>query len=259
MPGSREELAAQLRFVLSERALRVVFQPIFAFREGAILGYEALVRGPEGSQLHHPADLFAAASAQGSVLELNIICIQEVLRSFARHRLPGRLFLNFSPQLLAERGFSQERSRRFLTALGLEPERVVIELTEDFPIVDFRLVKESLLLYRSMGFRVAIDDLGEGFASLRLWLELRPEFVKVDKHFVDGIATDPLKAPFLRAIQHIAESCDSLVVAEGIENADDFRVVKDIGIAFGQGWFIGRPCESPVHALAPEVARANAV
>jgi GGDEF domain-containing protein len=114
------------------------------------------------------------------------------------------------------------------------------------------------MLYRSMGFRVAIDDLGEGFASLRLWSELRPEFVKADKHFVTGLAQDPVKLQFLRAIQHIAENSGSLVIAEGIENAADFKVVKDVGVACGQGWFIGRPAEQPITALPEEVARAHA-
>jgi GGDEF domain-containing protein len=135
---------------------------------------------------------------------------------------------------------------------------VVIELTEDYPTVDFRMVHEALMLYRAMGFRIAIDDLGEGFASLRLWSELKPEFVKADKHFVSGIAGDPVKLHFLRAIQHIADHCGSLVIAEGIENAEDFRVAKDIGIACGQGWFIGRPCDRPTGRLPGEAALAYA-
>src|SRR5207253_8045385 len=142
---------------------------------------------------------------------------------------------------IMQRGFEQDRALRFLKGLGIEPERVVIELTEDYPTVDFRFVHESLMQYRAMGFRVAIDDLGEGFASLRLWSELRPEFVKADKHFVTGVANDPVKAQFLRAIQDIAESAGAQVIAEGIETAADFKVVKDMGLACGQGWFIGRP------------------
>ena len=114
------------------------------------------------------------------------------------------------------------------------------------------------MLYRSMGFRVAIDDLGEGFASLRLWSELRPEYVKADKHFVRGIAGDPVKLQFLRAIQHIAENSGSQVIAEGIERAEDFRVAKDIGIACGQGWFIGRPAARPNTCLTPEAEAAFA-
>jgi EAL domain-containing protein (putative c-di-GMP-specific phosphodiesterase class I)/GGDEF domain-containing protein len=252
----RGEAFEQLRRILEDRSLGTVFQPIFGFREGRIIGYEALVRGPEGSLLHTPFELFTAAQQAGLALELNIVCVQEILRAFARAALDGSLFLNISPQLIMQRGFEQERAGRFLRQLGLEPARVVIELTEDYPTFDFRSVHESLMLYRAMGFRVAIDDLGEGFASLRLWSELRPEFVKADKHFVSGIAGDPVKLQFLRAIQHIAENSGSQVIAEGIESADDFRIAKDIGIACGQGWFIGRPSEQPNTRLTGEAALA---
>jgi EAL domain-containing protein (putative c-di-GMP-specific phosphodiesterase class I)/GGDEF domain-containing protein len=233
---------------LDERQLATHFQPIFDFRAGRFLGYEALVRGPSGSLLETPVELFRAAQAHDALVELNAICIASVLRAFSRSGLPGKLFLNISPQLIVQRGFDQERARRFMAGLGLDPKRVTIELTEDYPTYDFDLVRESLALYRSMGFDVAIDDLGEGFASLRLWAELRPEYVKADKHFVSGIAGDPVKVQFLRAIQHIAENCGSQVIAEGIESAADFKMAKDIGVAFGQGFFIGHPAEAPPHA-----------
>ena len=254
----RQEASRQLRAVLKDDGLATVIQPIFGFREGRILGFEALVRGPEGSAIETPFDLFTAAQDAGLALELNLACVQRILRTFSASKLEGSLFLNVSPQLIMQRGFDQHRAARFMEGLGLAPDRVVIELTEDYPTVDFRLVHESLMHYRAMGFRVAIDDLGEGFASLRLWSELRPEFVKADKHFVSGIATDPVKHQFLRAIQHIAENCGSLVIAEGIENAEDFRVAKDIGIACGQGWFIGRPAESPNTRLPGEAELAFA-
>ena len=253
----RQDASRELRRVLEEKSLATVFQPILGFREGRFIGYEALVRGPRGSLIQTPTALFAAAAEEGLAVELNLLCIQQMLRAFAASGLEGSLFLNVSPQLIVRHLHDQERAARFMQSLGLPAERVVIELTEDYPTVDFAHVHESLMLYRSMGFRIAIDDLGEGFASLRLWSELRPEYVKADKHFVTGIADDPVKVQFLRAIQHIAESCGSLVIAEGIENAADFRVVKDIGIACGQGYFIGHPAERPAAELPPEARRAN--
>ena len=251
-PASR-----QLHRVLEERALATVFQPIIGFREGRIVGYEALVRGARGSPLQSPAELFAAAAEEGLAVELNLLCIEQMLRAFAASELEGLLFLNVSPQLIVQRAHDQQRAAQFMRRIGLAAERVVIELTEDYPTADFARVHESLMLYRSLGFSIAIDDLGEGFASLRLWSELRPEYVKADKHFVTGIADDPVKVQFLRAIQGIAESCGSLVIAEGIENAADFKVVKDIGIACGQGYFIGRPAEKPATELPPEARRAS--
>jgi EAL domain-containing protein (putative c-di-GMP-specific phosphodiesterase class I)/GGDEF domain-containing protein len=253
----RQDVSRELHRVLEEKSLATVFQPIFGFREGRMTGYEALVRGPRGSCMQTPTALFAAAEEEGLAVELNLLCIQQMLRAFAASGLEGSLFLNVSPQLIVRHLHDQERAARFMQSLGLPAQRVVIELTEDYPTVDFTQVHESLMLYRSLGFRIAIDDLGEGFASLRLWSELRPEYVKADKHFVTGIADDPVKVQFLRAIQHIADNCGSLVIAEGIENAADFRVVKDIGIACGQGWFIGHPAEKPERDLPAEARRAN--
>ena len=258
MGGPALAVSDELRKLIEQRALTVVFQPIYAFREAAVIGYEALVRGPEGSALQTPAALFSAANDQGLANEINVLCITEVLRAFAARDYPGRLFLNVSPQFILKRGFDRARAERFLADLGIAPDRVVIELTEDYPTFDFPVVHESLMLYRSMGFRIAIDDLGEGFASLRLWSELRPEFVKADKHFVTGVANDPVKAQFLRAIQDIAESAGAQVIAEGIETAADFKVVKDLGIACGQGWFIGRPAETAPDSLPEELLRAQA-
>lgn len=231
--------------VLERKAITVVFQPILALADGGIVGHEALVRGPAGTWLESPTALFAAAREAGSYERLAVLCIQETLRAFSAHGSQGLLFLNMSPRLVQRPGFDPARARRFLEGLELCPANVVIELTEDFPAITMRHLRESLLLYRSMGFRVALDDLGEGFSTLRLWSELRPEFVKADKHFVRGIARDAVKRQFLRSIQHIALRCGAQVIAEGVEVAEDLRAVRRIGVAMAQGWFIGRPQAVP--------------
>ena len=227
--------------VLERRAITVVFQPILALDRGRIVGHEALVRGPAGTWLEAPTALFAAAREAGCDERLAILCIQETLRAFSAHGSRGLLFLNMSPRLVQRPGFDPDRARRFLEALALPPASVVIELTEDFPAITMRHLRESLLLYRSLGFRVALDDLGEGFSTLRLWSELRPEFVKADKHFVRGVARDPVKRQFLRSMQHIARRCGTQVIAEGVEEAEDLRAVRRLGVALAQGWLIGRP------------------
>lgn len=227
--------------VLERRAISVVFQPILALADGSVVGHEALVRGPAGSWLESPTALFAAAREAGCYEALAVTCIQETLRAFAAQGSRGLLFLNISPRLVQRPGFDPARARRFLEELELRPDSVVIELTEDFPAITMRHLRDSLLLYRSLGFRVALDDLGEGFSTLRLWSELRPEYVKADKHFVRGIARDAVKRQFLRSIQHIARRCGSLVIAEGIEEAEDLRAARRLGVALAQGWFIGRP------------------
>jgi EAL domain-containing protein (putative c-di-GMP-specific phosphodiesterase class I) len=240
-PGNGHEVPESLDDVLGRRDVTIVFQPIVDLAGGAVAGHEALVRGPAGSWLESPAALFAAARQTGRFERLAILCIQETLRAFAANGSRGLLFLNMSPRLVQRPGFDPPRARRFLEDLRLDPASMVIELTEDYPAIDFRMLRESLRIYRSMGFRVALDDLGEGFSTLRLWSELRPEFVKADKHFVGGIARDAMKRQFLRSIQQIARRGGSQVIAEGVEEANDLRAVRRIGVAMAQGWLIGRP------------------
>ncbi len=234
-----------LREIIEQRRLSALFQPIIDLKSGEFLGFEGLIRGPADSPLHSPINLFGAAKQQGLQLELEMLSRQTVLEAFAKLNLPGSLFLNVSPETLTHPSFKNGQTLAFLHQLGLEPERVIIEITENQPTFDFEDMRNALLHYRSMGFKIAIDDLGEGFSSLRLWSELRPEFIKVDMHFVQGVDRDPVKLQFLKSIQHIAESCGTHVIAEGIETEAELRVVKDIGIVFGQGYFIARPSPTP--------------
>jgi len=253
-----DDEAAELRRIIDDGLLFPVFQPIIDFRVRAILGFESLIRGPETSRLHLPDPLFAAAARQGLSLALEHACRDASLRAFAAQRLPGRLFLNVTPGALLDLRMMNGHTRALLSELGIAANRIVIELTENQRITDMPGIQEALLHYRGRGFQIAIDDLGEGFANLRMWSELRPEFVKIDKHFVHGIADDRIKYHFVRAMQDLAEICNASLVAEGIESAVDFACIRDMGIACGQGYFIARPDSHPVRHLAPGVVAALA-
>lgn len=248
---------AELQRIMSERLLNPVFQPIIDLRARAFLGYEALIRGPQGSPLERPERLFATARAQGVGLDLEHLCRDAVLRAFAQLRLPGRLFINAAPKALLDERMSGAQTLELLEELGLSPSRIVIELTENEKITDLPGIYSALADYRRRGFQIAIDDLGEGFANLRMWSELRPEYVKIDKHFVHGIAEDRIKFHFVRAMQDLAEICRAALIAEGIEREEDFVCIRDMGIACGQGFFIARPTPSP--ARAPNSATMQAL
>ncbi len=241
--------------ILQRRDLSALFQPILDLRSGEIVGFEGLIRGPADNPLHSPINLFGAAQRHGLALEVEMLSRQVVLETFAQLKLPGNLFLNVSPQTLTHPGFKNGQTLNFMTELGLNPAQVIIEVTENQPTFDFVTMRNCLLHYRSMGFQIALDDLGEGFSSLRLWSELRPDFVKIDMHFVQGVNADPIKLQFLKSIQKIAESSGTRVIAEGVETEAELMVVKDIGIALCQGYFIARPSPTPALTPVPEVSR----
>lgn len=251
-----EQEVSELQAILDKGLLTPVFQPILDFRARAILGYEALIRGPEGSALHFPDQLFAAARRAGCSLALENACREACLRAFAAQSLAGRLFLNVTPACLLEPQLMNGETQALLRELALPANRIVLELTENQQITDLPGIREALLHYRGRGFQIAIDDLGEGFANLRMWSDLRPEFVKIDKHFVHGIADDRIKYHFVRAMQDLAEICNASLVAEGIERPEDFNCIRDMGIACGQGYFIERPTVTPLRQLALPVINA---
>lgn len=245
-----------VREILDGRLLTAMFQPIVTMKTGRIIGYEGLIRGPSNSPLHSPLNLFRAAAQAEMSLEMERRCREVVLGSFAQLDLPGKLFLNVSPECLLQPEFQRGETLAYMRSVGLTPDRVIIELTESQPTYDYNLLREGTVHYRSMGFEIAIDDLGEGFSSLRLWSELTPDFVKIDKHFIQNINQDPIKLQFVRSIQQIAENCGSRVIAEGVETQAEMMIIKDLGIAFGQGYLFARPNAVPTRIIPTEIAAA---
>lgn len=239
-----EQLSA-LSAILAQRSVHSLFQPIVCLSKRRILGYEALSRGPSNSPLHAPLNLFASARQAGRLSELEALCRETACRRFDEQQLDGKLFLNVSPESLLEPDYPSGRTLKMLEQLGLPPERVVIELTEQTPTDDFQLLSNALHHYRDMGFSIALDDLGAGYSSLRLWSELRPDYVKIDRHFIDGIHLDPLKREFVGSILQIARASRAQVIAEGIELAEELAVLSDMGVDLVQGYLLGRPQEFP--------------
>lgn len=248
-------LLSRLHDILEHRKLNALFQPIINVQRGEIIGYEGLIRGPSDSPLHSPMNLFKTARAHGLSVQVEHLCRQVVLQRFAELKLPGKLFLNVSPEMLLQPQARRGETLGYIQQVGIHPERVIIELTENEPTYDYDLMREAVRHYRSMGFRIAIDDLGEGFSSLRLWSELRPEYVKIDMHFVQGINHDPVKLQFVRSIQEIAEQSGTLVIAEGIESEAELSLIHDLGIPCGQGYHIARPQSNPATTLDRDVVR----
>lgn len=249
-------LLPRLVEILQQSQLNALFQPIVDMTSGEIIGYEGLIRGPSDSPLHSPMNLFRVASANNMNAQLERMCCRVVSTRFAELNLPGKLFLNISPESLLQYEVNRGEALGYLQQIGINPERVIIELTENQPAYDYELLREAVMFYRGMGFQIAIDDLGEGFSTLRLWSELRPEYVKIDMHFIQGINLDPVKLQFVRSIHEIAQESGTLVIAEGVETQTELLMIRDLGIAYGQGYQFARPSATPATTLAAEVTKA---
>ena len=250
-----DALAEELDRLLESRLLFPHFQPLVDLERGDIYGYEALIRGPSDSPLAFPDRLFATARACGRLQELELCCRYLSIQRFAELQLDARLFLNVSADLLLNPDYPSGTTLALVNKLGLAPESIVIELSEQQPFHDYALTRQVVNHYRRMGFKVALDDIGSGYSGLRLWLEMTPDYVKLDKHFIHQLERNPLKREFVKAIVSIAEGVGSKLIAEGIETLDELRTIQQMGIAVGQGFLFGRPQQVPELQLAIEHIR----
>jgi len=244
----------RLDALISRAEFDIHFQPLVDIERASILGYEALTRGPADSALHSPLVLFETAALAGRLVELERLVVRSALRRFRELCLPGQLFLNLTADtLLAAEGRTDQIAAEF-AALDMPPSRVVIEITETRPILQPERLSQTLLGLRRHGFVVALDDLGEGFASLKRWMDIRPDYVKIDRHFIDGIAQEPLKQQFVRSILEMAASSGCSVIAEGLEQHSDLHVLKRLGVTICQGYLLARPAPVPRSHLRPEIS-----
>ncbi len=240
--------APTVRALIQQRTLTVHLQPIVALETGAVYGHEALVRTPAGCAWPNPDVLFGAARAEQVGIELELECVRLALETWAARGGAGKLFVNLSASALlaaiAERGLQQTLA--LVRARGVAPASIVVELTEHEHVRDVEMLKTATTLLRRHGIAVALDDFGDGRSSLRLWSELKPEIVKIDKYFTHDLATNGDKLQTLRALLQIAETFGSGLVAEGIETPEELRIVRDLGVRFAQGYYLGRPAIRPV-------------
>jgi len=238
-------LARALDQLITRREFDIHFQPIVDSARVQVLGYEALVRPPSHSPLASPPVLFQVAAELGRLVELERHVVRRIVRKFVELRLPGRVFINVSADTLISARARHPLSLPELARCGLPAADIVVELTETRAVLDEAALANVVASLRASGLSFALDDLGQGFASLKRWLDLRPDFVKIDRHFVDGVAADPLRRQFVRSILEMARSSGAAVIAEGLEQADDWCALRDLGIDLFQGYLFARPSPAP--------------
>lgn len=248
-PGSHTMSISRL---LDENTLRAHYQPIARLDNGAVVAHESLIRLPAGHAIRNPDELFHAAREQGLLVRLEQACLDEGIRTWSS--LAGRLlFLNLSAFAVVEMvdRLTAAGVAWALEAAGVSPSSLVIEITEHDHAMDISRLIHAATQIRACGVRFALDDYGEGHSSLRLWAELRPDYVKIDKYFIAGVEANPVKVQTLRGLVHLAEIFGSTLIAEGIETQAELRVVRDLGIALGQGYGLGRPQQRPALDILP--------
>jgi diguanylate cyclase (GGDEF)-like protein len=228
-----DELIA-LESTIERRAFSYVYQPIVEAVSGRVVAYEALCR-PANPHFTGPAALIEAAEKAGRVVELGRICRRVSTEPLAQLPEPCLMFLNLHPRELADAALMQDE------AMIAAAPRLVLEITETAALGDYERVREILQKLRKLGYRIALDDLGSGYAGLNSLAQLHPDYVKLDIALIRGIHT---RTRTRRLVKHLLEFCagESIpVIAEGVQSAEEHAMVRSIGCPLLQGEFLAAP------------------
>jgi EAL domain-containing protein (putative c-di-GMP-specific phosphodiesterase class I)/GGDEF domain-containing protein len=231
----------ELRAILQEGRLTTHYQPIVEMESGAIMGYEALTRGPRDTSLEGPEALFACSRSARLSSELDAACRRQALRGARGFDPAKKLFLNALPETLGAPGFVDRGLRSALEEAALQPRHVVLEITERTAIEDFEAFGRELDRLRGMGFLVAIDDVGTGYSSLQTISEVAADFLKIDISLIKNIHQSLIKQDLVHSLLQVASRTETRVIAEGIESAEEYRALRSCGVRYGQGFYIARP------------------
>jgi EAL domain-containing protein (putative c-di-GMP-specific phosphodiesterase class I) len=237
---ARREQRREFMELLVSGSVQSVFEPVVDSTALTVFGYEALVRGPEGSAYESPAVLFRRGIEENLIFELDCLCRRKAIEGARDFPQGAKLFLNIRPTSIHDPSFQPDTLRRTLGRCGLSPADVVFEISEQESIENYQVFREARDAYGRLGFQFALDDTGAGYASLEAVMELSPEFIKVDRAFVAGIDQDPARQNMVRAFQAIASHSGARIVGEGLDRIEELQTLARLGIPFGQGWLFGK-------------------
>jgi EAL domain-containing protein (putative c-di-GMP-specific phosphodiesterase class I) len=237
--------------IIQNREIWTGFQPIIDLADGRILGYEGLSRGPRGSELELPRELFGRAARYEMTEELERACRRQAFEDWKVLNRQGRLFINTVPATVRDSSFL---GRGVLDYLGpdLSPKGVTLEITERSVIENLNLYREAMHEFTDLGFTFAIDDVGAGYSGLETVAVLEPSYLKIDIALVRDVHLKTVSQQVVKAILEMGDSLGARVVAEGVETPPEAEALRQIGVRWAQGYLFARPVDPYAEEPPPE-------
>lgn len=248
--------------IIASRNITSVYQPIVSLRDAAVLGFEALTRGPKDSPFFSPLELFGYAESHGELYSLDRMAREKAIEGCSGLNQDQRVFINIPAQIIHDPQFEPGATMQILRRFGINPHNVVLEITERSSIEDFDTAKQVLQHYRNQGYQIAIDDAGAGYSSLQAIAELKPDFIKVDRSLIQDIHLDKMKETLLEVFVSFARKMSIRIIAEGIESWEELKKLSQMGVHYGQGFLLGRPApglSSLPESIASQVEWINRI
>jgi diguanylate cyclase (GGDEF)-like protein len=247
-----------LDHALTANALTAHFQPIIRIDTAQIVAYEGLIRSTMASTAFTPTDLLDMARARGRLGEFELRAARCIAEQFVEKAIPGRLLVNLSAHAILQDGLRSEDVIEALSVPGLDLGRVTVEVTERDIVENAVDLAYTIGFLRARGIRIALDDFGNGHSNFEMWNEVQPEIVKIDRYLINGLSKSAEKLAIVRALCAVAETLSADLVGEGVEDAADLRMLRELGIPYAQGFLIARPTATPALEASRESVEALA-
>ncbi len=236
----------EIEKILDNKQIKTVFQPIISLRDGSMLGYEALSRVTGESFINNPDDLFYYANQCNRLWDLELLCRTKSLETAflnSNQPLNTKLFVNVNPNIMHDMKFRQGFTKEYLSQYGITPENIIFEITERNAVNDMNSFKSTVNHYKEQTYKIAIDDAGAGYSGLNLISDIQPHFIKLDMNLIRHINSDSIKFALVKSMIELSHMANIHLIAEGIETIEEMETLINLGVHYGQGYFIQRPKE----------------
>lgn len=236
--------------IIQNESLTSYFQPIIKASDRSIYGYEALVRGvdPRGN-LVFPDVLFSKSERNNMDFHFDRLCRETALKTAAVKNINQKVFINFIPTAIYDPEFCLKSTVKWANQLEFDYNNIIFEVVETASVKDKEHLKKVLSYYREQGFKIALDDVGEGFSNLNMLIELRPDIIKIDRNIICDIDKSELKHSVYEALYKISHDNGIEVLAEGVETQEEIDTVEAIGVDYIQGYYFSKPTAEPIRTL----------
>lgn len=227
-------------------AIYPVYQPIVSLKDGTILGYEGLSRIKGEGYFSHVEDMFKEAERTGKIWQLEQVCRKAVLQGINKQRdlfelKDRKLFLNVNPKILHDEKFQVGFTKEYLSRYSIDAEKIIFEVTERESVENTDDFVNALEHYKKQGYQIAIDDVGDGYASLNLICSVSPHFIKLDIHLIRNMIQNQINYAMIKGLVEFSLNSGILLIAEGIETKQELDMLIELGVQYGQGYYLYRP------------------
>ncbi|MGI8385548.1 EAL domain-containing protein [Robertmurraya sp. P23] len=216
-------------------------QPIIDLQNNQLFAFESLLR-TNGMNQMPPGQLFQVAEKTGLLSMLDQRAREVAIQTRRKYIKKGvKSFINFLPSTIYNPEFCLQHTFHLVNRYGIDPTDLVFEVVETEKIEDVEHLQKVFITYKKQGMKVALDDVGSGFSTIDMLELLHPDYVKIDRSYIDHCDQDRQKQKFLREVQLVAQDLNIQVLAEGIERMEELELCRDLGMNLAQGYFIGKP------------------